>query len=85
MNEESTDGTKHELEDEIEVSVHHTVKENGARDYHEYEVHTGFQDEYRISEKLYRRVYADLGLDLKDGDYRSGCEIKIVSGGDYDE
>jgi hypothetical protein len=67
-----------ELQDQIEVSAHHVIHDDGVSEATEYEVHTGMQDEYRISEELYRLVLHDVGLDLKNGYYRSGCEVVVV-------
>lgn len=71
-----------QLKDDVEVSVHHRFYEDSVRDGVEYEVHTGLAEEYVISEELAQRVYAEVGLDLWNGDYRAGCEVRIVGEGD---
>lgn len=78
-----TEGAGRErLEEDIEVSAHHRFYDGHGGHIVEYEVHTGFADEYFMSEELARRVYAEIGLDLWSGDYRSGSDIQIVETGD---
>lgn len=75
--EHSTSGRE---QSEIEVSEHHII--DGRGKHTEYEVHTGLSEEYVITEALAQKVYAETGLDLWNGDYRSGCPIKILEESD---
>lgn len=66
------------VHNEIEVSENHVVDETYGNMGTEYEVHTGFNDEYRITRELAERVKTEIGLDLEHGNYQSGAEVIIV-------
>lgn len=70
--------TRVERADELELSVHHRVRENALLTDAEYEIHAGFADVLEVPESLVHAVKTQTGVDIRTADIRCGAEVKVV-------
>ena len=77
MTEEQT--TRVERVEELELSVHHCVKEEPIMTTEEYEIHAGFADVLEVPESLVHAVKTQTGVDIRTSAVRCGAEIKVVT------
>lgn len=77
MSDEDT--TRVEQVEELELSVHHRVKERPILTSAEYEIHAGFADVLEVPESLVHAVKTQTGVDIRTVDVQCGAEIKVVT------
>ena len=64
--------------DDLEISVHHTVRLQHRTHRWEYEVHAGMADVLEIPKPLAEMAKTVIGVDLERDNIESAAEIRVI-------